>query len=247
MRGVAFILRVVIAISFCTAGVALAAAPAATEPTARSLVDWYAMGGALMHGIALCSVLIVGTVLERGFALRRSATLPSRLARDMKRALAVGNLSELKRLSENEASALERLAARALDPEASTESIETAGVYEAHRLSQNLPLLAALGNLATMIGLLGTVLGMLDAFDRIAVVGSGDARVVAGGIFLALITTAAGMATSIVAVASHAVLTRRASAFVAELESMTGEIRAAIETYRGVGQIDFESARARRG
>lgn len=230
-------------------GSALAAEPVLPDaaPPTRALLDWYAMGGGLMHGIAACSVLIVATILERTFALRRSATLPRRLQAELERALAVGNRSELKRLCEGSGSALARLAARALDPEATPDSIESAGAWEAHRLMRNLPLLAALGNLSTMIGLLGTVLGMIDAFDRIALVGSGDARVVAGGIFLALITTAAGLFAAIVAVAAHAGLSRRAEDTVAELERLTAEIGRSAEALPVGARIEFAAAREGRG
>lgn len=196
-----------------------------------------------MHGIALCSVLIVGTILERAYALRASATLPRRLRAEIERALAVGNRSELKRLCEESGSALARLAFRALDPESNPDAIESAGAWEAHRLLRNLPLLAALGNLSTMIGLLGTVLGMIEAFDRIALVGSGDARVVAGGIFLALITTAAGLFAAILAVAAHAWLSRRAEDTVAELERLTTEIGQSAQSLPLGARIDFAAAR----
>lgn len=228
-----------------TAGSAFAAEPALSDPAppTRALLDWYAMGGGLMHGIAACSVLILAVVLERIFALRSAATLPRGLRAAIERALAVGNHSELKRLCETRKSALARLAALALDPATSSETIESAGAFEAHRLLRNLPLLAALGNLSTMIGLLGTVLGMIDAFDRIALVGSGDARVVAGGIFLALITTAAGLFAAIGAVAAHAALSRRAEDAVAELERLTGEIRQSIEVAPVAGRIELAAAR----
>lgn len=227
------------------AGTAIAAEPVVSDPTppTRALLDWYAMGGGLMHGIAFCSVLIVGTILERGWALRSSATLPRRLAAEIERALAVGNRSELKRLCEGGDSALARLAAQAIDPGVTPDTIESAGAFEAHRLLRHLPLLAALGNLATMVGLLGTVLGMIDAFDRIALVGSGDARVVAGGIFLALITTAAGLAAAIFAVAAHAALSRRADDLVAELERLTGEIRQSVEAVPVASRIELAAAR----
>lgn len=226
------------------------AGPASAGPVGpvtpeRSLLDWYAMGGSLMHGIAACSVLILATILERAWTSRPAVTIPRALLGEMERALAVGNRSELKRLAEGRSSALVRMASKALDPDATLDAIEAAGAYEAHRISRNLPLLSALGNLATMIGLLGTVLGMLDAFDRIAVVGTGDARVVASGIFLALITTAAGLFAAIFAVAAHALLSRRAEDMVAELERITGVIRDRVETGRGVGRFDFATGRER--
>jgi len=244
-----FAIVIVVANLLWAAGSALAAEPAVSDaaPPSRALLDWYVMGGGLMHGIALCSVLIVGIILERVFALRGAATLPRGLAAEIERALAVGNRSELKRLCEGSRSALARLASRALAPESTPDSIESAGAYEAHRLLRNLPLLAALGNLSTMIGLLGTVLGMIEAFERIALVGSGDARVVAGGIFLALITTAAGLFAAILAVAAHAILSRRAEDTVAELERMTAEISQSAESLPVGARIEFTAAREGRG
>jgi biopolymer transport protein ExbB len=238
-------LVVIVANLIWAAGSAIAAAPAASDaaPPTRSLVDWYVMGGGLMHGLSVCSVLILGTIVERAYALRGAATVPRRLKGEIERALAVGNLSELKRLCEGSGSALARLAGQALDPAVTPDTIESAGAYEAHRMLRNLPLLVALGNLSTMIGLLGTVLGMIDAFDRIALVGSGDARVVAGGIFLALITTAAGLFAAIAAVAAHAWLSRRADDVVSELERLSGEIRQAFESVSIGGRRDLGSAR----
>ena len=82
-----------------------------------------------------------------------------------------------------------------------------------HRLG----LLAALGNMATMMGLMGTVLGMIESFDLIAKTGTGDARVVAGGIFQALVTTAAGLMVGIFAIASHSFLRRKVESLEIEL------------------------------
>ena len=87
--------------------------------------------------------------------------------------------------------------------------VETAGDHEATVLRRNLPLLAAIGNMATMMGLLGTVLGMIQSFDLIATTGTGDARVVAGGIFQALVTTAAGLMVGLLAIGFHSFLRRK--------------------------------------
>ncbi|HPG25736.1 MAG TPA: MotA/TolQ/ExbB proton channel family protein [Myxococcota bacterium] len=188
----------------------------------RTPLEWYVMGGPAMHALALCSVLVLGGVLERSFALRASATVPPALGARVAEALEVGNRGELKRLLAGGRSALTRLGEAALDPALDPAALETRGAWEAHRLRRNLSLIAALGSLATMIGLLGTVLGMIEAFDRIALEGTGDARIVAGGIFRALVTTAAGLGIGVVALGAHALLSRRAEDRVAALEHLTG-------------------------
>ena len=93
-----------------------------------------------------------------------------------------------------------------------------AGDHEATLLRRNLPVLAAIGNIATMLGLLGTVMGMIASFEIIAETGTGDAREVAGGIFQALVTTAAGLMVGISAVAAHSFLRRKAEGLEIELQ-----------------------------
>ncbi len=179
----------------------------------RSLIDWLALGGPVMGLLGACSVLVVAVVLERLFALRRSATVPQRVAED--------------RLERSSLGRVVLAGQKALDTHARQgpdAAIERAGAIEVGHLGRHMPLLAALGNLATMLGLLGTVLGMIAAFDRIAEAGTGDARIVATGIFEALVTTAAGLAIGIAALSAHAFLRRRVDALSLELEERVGEI-----------------------
>jgi biopolymer transport protein ExbB len=82
-------------------------------------------------------------------------------------------------------------------------------------------MLAALANIATMMGLLGTVLGMIESFDLIAQTGTGDARVVAGGIFQALVTTAAGLMVGITAIAAHSFLRRKVEVLETDLDEIS--------------------------
>ena len=98
------------------------------------------------------------------------------------------------------------------------DAVGVAGEHEALQLRRNLPVLAAIGNIATMLGLLGTVMGMIQSFEIIAETGTGDAREVAGGIFQALVTTAAGLMVGISAVAAHSYLRRRSEALEIELQ-----------------------------
>jgi biopolymer transport protein ExbB len=115
-----------------------------------------------------------------------------------------------------------------LREDASYERVEAIGALEVHRLQRNLPLLASVGNLATMIGLFGTVMGMIEAFDTIAASGSSDVSLVAGGIFRALVTTAGGLGVGITALGAHAFLSRRADDFTAAVEERAVELFAVL-------------------
>jgi len=202
---------------------------AGPRPPERSLSQWYALGGWVMHLIALCSVLAGGVVLERAWALRSRAVAPPDLVAELRSAGGAGQLERVRAPTDRSSSSLARLVRvglRALERGAAhpLEHVASAGEAEALRLRRNLPLLAALANLATMLGLLGTVLGMIEAFDVIAAVGTGDARVVARGIFQALVTTAAGLGVGIGALAAHAALRRRAEQGLLVLETLLNEI-----------------------
>lgn len=213
----------------------VALAPPLGEPTAaapgaeaRSVREWYALGGWVMHVLALVSVLVGALVLERCVALRGSAVLPGRLAASVREALERGRGEEARALCRASGSSLGRIVGAGLaagrDPAAVLEALRGAGETELALLRRNLGLLAALGNLATMLGLLGTVLGMIEAFDLIARVGTGDARVVASGIFRALVTTAGGLGIGIGALGAHALLRRRVEGLALRLEEAAGAL-----------------------
>lgn len=227
-------------------GSAFAAGPVGGPSVDRSLADWYEMGGAAMHGLALCSVLVVGLLGERLWALRASATLPRALDERVRGVIQGDNPLDLKRDLDVGRSALARVAAQVLRPEATLGSVEACGDAEVHRLQRNLPLLSAVGNLATMIGLLGTVMGMIEAFDMITISGTGDARVVAGGIFRALVTTAGGLGVGIAGLAAHALLSRLADERSAMLEERAAELFACVHRPDAIARIELGRDEAER-
>ena len=85
-------------------------------------------------------------------------------------------------------------------------------------LGKNLVVLNTIGNVAPLMGLLGTIIGMITAFEAIAVAGTGDPQVVAGGISQALVTTATGLIVAIPTIVAHRFLARRADASRQALE-----------------------------
>lgn len=85
-------------------------------------------------------------------------------------------------------------------------------------LGKNLPILFTIGNISPLLGLLGTILGMIIAFESIAVAGAGDPKVVAGGISQALVTTATGLIVAIPSIVVYRYLSRRADRSLEEVE-----------------------------
>ncbi len=221
------------AVALLLAGAAAAeaveAAASVPEVPERTLRDWWDLGGFIMHGLAVISVLAFGIVLERSWALRTGAVAPRPLVQELGEGWDARRVGVARELCDRHPSSLGRIVRAGIRAAVAgsgnpQEHAAAAGDAEALRLRKNLPLLAALANLATMLGLLGTVLGMIQAFDVIAVVGTSDARVVARGIFQALVTTAAGLSVGIVALSCHALLRRRADSWLTKLEGIATDL-----------------------
>jgi biopolymer transport protein ExbB len=85
-------------------------------------------------------------------------------------------------------------------------------------LGRHLAMLNTIGNIAPLLGLLGTITGMIVAFESIAVAGAGDPRVVAGGISQALVTTASGLVIAIPTIISYRYLARKAESLLETVE-----------------------------
>ncbi len=192
----------------------------------RTLQDWLEMGGRIMWGIAACSALTLGLVLERFWALRRNGVIPRSLLAKLHDHLSQRDISQILTLCGSSETSLARVLRAGLlhfdhGLGSMQDAVETAGAHEATLLRRNLPMLAALANIATMMGLLGTVLGMIESFDIIAQTGTGDARVVAGGIFKALVTTATGLIVGITAIGFHAFLRRKVEVLESDLDEIS--------------------------
>ena len=198
----------------------------AADDESRTLGDWYALGGWVMHVIVACSILSLTLVLERAWSTRRSAVISRKFLKQMRdhwNRRELGQVLEICRQSGSAIARVLRVGLVHLDQGLAQmqDAIEAQTVHETTILRRNLPLLAALGNIATMLGLFGTVLGMIEAFDLIAKTGTGDARVVAGGIFTALVTTAAGLMVGISTIAAHSFLRRRVDVLEIDLSEIS--------------------------
>jgi biopolymer transport protein ExbB len=108
--------------------------------------------------------------------------------------------------------------------EAVKEVIEEAGRREVALLDKYTGIVGTIANITPLLGLLGTVSGMIKAFDEISVGGMGDPAVLAGGISEALITTASGLTIAIPAFVAYKFLLSRADSFVLEMEAYSVDL-----------------------
>lgn len=159
-------------------------------------------GGWLMVPILLCSTLAVAIVIERFWTLRRSKVLPDGLSGMVEDWAARHELDGRHLEQLRVESPLGRIYAAALDNrkrsrEVIKEAVEDTGRHVVHDLERFLNTLGTIAGISPLLGLLGTVVGMIKVFSAIMISGVGDANVLAGGISQALITTAAGLTVAI--------------------------------------------------
>ncbi|MEM7516338.1 MAG: MotA/TolQ/ExbB proton channel family protein, partial [Planctomycetota bacterium] len=179
--------------------------PQVSDPV-RNLFELVLSGGPLMAPIGLCSIVALGYAAERWLRLRPSNLGGRKFGRSVVAELQERGISDALELCAQKKHALSRIVAaglrRAREPFLDREKVvEDQAAAEVRRLSRNLRPLFLVWLVAPLLGLLGTVWGMIEAFGSIAHSGGiGNPELLAGGITKALTTTAAGLAVSIPAI-----------------------------------------------
>jgi len=189
------------------------------------MMEFLAKGGVLVVPILLCSVLALAIFIERmiRFSLMRSRG--AGLADKIIRILRTGDAGAAHEKAIASNSPMGRILAQAIRfRERDRETLETVIVHateeEVRGLSSYLQALATIGNIAPLLGLLGTVMGMIKAFMVIQQMGGKvNAAVLAGGIWEAMLTTALGLAVALPTMVAHSYLVARVDKYEARLNA----------------------------
>lgn len=190
----------------------------------KGIWDWLTAGGLLVWPIILVGVVALGLVIERFYALSR---IRGNSDRNMKQILEMVSKGEWKRCREfcREQSQFPtcRIIGHTLKYMGNTrEIIENAFqeglLKELPTLERFLPTLNVLAAVAPLLGLLGTVTGMINTFQIITLYGTGDPRMMSGGISEALVTTQLGLAVAVPIMILHHVLERRVDKIIGDME-----------------------------
>ncbi len=190
------------------------------------MLELLTAGGPLMVLIVLCSIVVLAICIERLYTLNPKKIAPPHLLATVWKQLKAGELDAARLKSLKQSSPLGRILAAGLSNayhgrDVMKESIQEAASHVVHDLERYLNTLGTIAAVAPLLGLLGTVLGMIQVFAEIMAQGTGNASVLAGGISEALITTAAGLTVAIPALAMHRYFTGKIDAIVVELEQET--------------------------
>ena len=182
-------------------------------------------GGIFMVPIILCSIILVGIVLERLWTLQRKRVLPQELIKK------VSQLAEANQVNAKVIEALEKnsplgrvladaLANRNRGRAIMMERVEDTGRHVVHELERFVNSVGTIASIAPLLGLLGTVTGIINAFKAVMLGGMGDPRMLAQGISEALICTAGGLAVAIPAYIAHRYLRGKVERIVVDMEKV---------------------------
>ena len=198
-------------------------------------------GGWLMLPIVACSIIALAITVERLISLRPSKVTPKGLLAHVWELVRSGEMTpEHMRVIKQE-SPLGTIIVAGLNSsrngrEIMKESIQEAASAVIHDLERFLNTLGTVAVITPLLGLLGTVVGMIKVFSEIMIQGTGNAHVLAGGISEALITTAAGLSIAIPALVAHRFLQRRVDSLVLEMEQESVKL---VEMIHGDREVDL--------
>ncbi len=212
-----------------------AAADALTQPATQpvemseSLFSMFKMGGALMWVLLALSILAIYIIGKKWWMLRQASKIDHNFMNDIRDYVTAGKFKSAVTLCRKYDNPVARMIETGIHrigrPMGDIQSaIENIGNVEVARLEKGLPILASIAGGAPMIGFLGTVIGMVQAFFNMSKAGNNiDITLLSGGIYTAMITTVGGLIVGIIAYFGYNYLTSKVSDLVYKMESSTLE------------------------
>ncbi|MBI2487573.1 MAG: MotA/TolQ/ExbB proton channel family protein [Deltaproteobacteria bacterium] len=188
-----------------------------------SVVEFMKKGGVFMYPILLCSVVGLSIFLQKMWTLRVQRIIPEQFLNDLYGFLSQGKIPEATVISRTNGSSIARIALAAIEnsnkfKEELKEEIEVVGRKEAQEVGRYIEGLGAISNVSTLLGLLGTISGMIKIFKVISEQTIVNPPSLAGGISEALYTTAFGLLVAIPAYIAYKYTLGKADNLISEME-----------------------------
>jgi len=176
-----------------------------------------------------CSVIAVTFIFERWFYLKRTAVNSEHFFKQIRDAVQRGGLEAAISVCAASVSSLANVIRAGLeernnDPRGSEEIMDAVAMEERAKLEKNLNILGTLANISPLIGLFGTVIGIIRAFHAMAMNGSAGPAVISAGIAEALLTTAAGLVVAVPAVVFYNFFLRQVNSTMSDIESVSKKV-----------------------
>ena len=196
------------------------------------LLTLFADGGLMMYPLVICSLIGLGVIIAKFWTLRIAHRNTASVIEGVEEAAMAGSLDEAAEIAASTPgpaaaillAGLRRIRNLKLNKGELEQVISTTGTIELSFLERGLVILATVANVAPLMGFLGTVAGMILAFDSIAAAGDVDPATVAGGIKVALLTTAAGLTIAIPVNIGYNFFVSRIDRLIVDMEESTQKI-----------------------
>ena len=203
----------------------------------KKVIDLIIKGGIVIYPIILCSVIALAVFIERLWILRKKAVIPDGLVNDVEKKLKNKNIAGAMEVCEKSDSSIAKIFMAGLKNSGKgmwlvKEAIEERGGRESIILEKRVGMLSTIANLSPLLGLLGTVSGMIKTF-KVMAQGGGNPSLLAGGIAEALITTAAGLCVAIPVLVGYRILKDKAESLIFEMEESSIKIIEIMEESTG--------------
>ena len=173
-------------------------------PEKISLLDLLNKGGFLMYPLYALFVIAIFVFFERLFAIRKASKIEPNFMSIIRDNIMSGNVSAARNLARNTANPVARMIDKGLQRigkpiEAIEKSMENVGKLEMYKMERNLNILSLIAGIAPMFGFLGTIAGMIQLFYDINSTGNFELSVIAGGIYVKMVTSASGLIIGLMA------------------------------------------------
>jgi biopolymer transport protein ExbB len=196
------------------------------------LLSLFADGGWMMYPLILCSLLALGVIIAKAYTLWAANHKSSAILKQVTELVQEGRMREAVQVAETTPgpvaaillAGLRRVEESKVTNQDIEKAIKTTGTIELGFLERGLVVLATVANVAPLLGFLGTVAGMISAFGAIALAGQVEAGLVAGGIKIALITTATGLIIAIPVNIGYNFFVTRIDALIVSMEQGTATV-----------------------
>src|ERR1700724_302725 len=199
-------------------------------PVLETIAEFFAKGGVFMWPLLICSIVSLTVIILRTLALREKNVLPLTIESEMERLAPGGNPERLFRIVQHDGSSLARIVRVALAQlrwprSENIETVQTRARYEMVRLERGIVVLEVIIGIAPLIGLIGTVSGLVHVFASLGVsAGSADPKMIARGISEALNCTVFGLGIAVPSMIGFVYFSKKVEVLSVEMESLVTDL-----------------------
>lgn len=205
----------------------------------ENVMVFLSKGGIIMYPLLLASIIALAIVIEKSLSMRRKRIVIPEITSILDNIKSKEDIGLAVSMCEKHKGPFANiiragLENRDLPRDEIKEILMDNGKQEVHKIGKGLPLLETIGGIAPLLGLLGTVIGILKVFNVIQMMGVGQAPAMAGGISEALITTIAGLSIGIPAVVAYNYFMSKSDNLILEMEKYSSKLLSKISSFSGM-------------